>query len=148
LLTEIAQIGAGAAIVPSLIFVGVQVHHATQAVKASSSQAHATMYQALSGSIVDNFEGFAHIWRKGLTGTEALSDEELSRFYAFASSLLRFYESARIQWLRKQLDREHWQAITRQAEDLAAEPGIRQFWAARRHWHCVHFQGWFEGLFK
>jgi hypothetical protein len=147
LLTAIAQVGAAVAIVPSLIFLGLQINQATKTVKASASQAHAAMYQALSASIVDDPAGFAGIWRKGLQGSEALSDDELARFYAFTSSVLRFFESARVQRLRKQLDPEHWQAIIRQATDLAGEPGVRQFWSARRHWHCVRFQRWFESLF-
>ncbi len=147
LLTAIAQIATATAVVPSLIFVGIQVNQATRAVRASASQAHATMYQALSASIVDNPEGFARIWRMGLCGVDALSEDELARFYAFTSSVLRFFESSRVQWLRKQLDPEHWQAIVRQAQDLAAEPGVREFWSARRHWHCVQFQRWFESLF-
>ncbi len=147
-LTAIAQIAAAGAIVPSLIFVGIQVNQATKAVRASSSQAHAAMYQALSASLVNDPDGFVRIWRKGQHGTASLSDDELVRFYAFTSSVLRFFESARIQWLRKQLDREHWQAIVHQAQDLAGEPGVRDFWAARRHWHCVHFQRLFESLFQ
>ena len=147
MLTAIAQISTAVAIVPSLIFLGIQINQATRAVKASASQAHAAMYHALSASIVDNPQGFARIWRKGLRGADALSDEELARFYAFTSSVLRFFESARVQWLRKQLDLEHWRAIERQAQTLAAEPGVRAFWSARRHWHCVHFQRWFESLF-
>ncbi len=146
-LTAIAQISTAVAIVPSLIFLGIQVNQATRAVKASASQAHAAMYQALSASIVDDPEGFAKIWRKGLRASASLSDDELARFYAFTSSLLRFFESARVQRLRNQLDLEHWRAIERQAQDLAAEPGVREFWSARRHWHCVHFQRWFESLF-
>ena len=146
LLTEIAQIAAALAIVPSLIFVGIQLHQATLAVKASSSQAHAAMYQALNAGIVDNVDGFAKVWRTGLHGTEALTEDERARFYAFTSSQLRFFESARVQWLRKQLDQEHWRAVARQAQELASEPGVQEFWTRRRHWHCVNFQGWFDSL--
>jgi hypothetical protein len=147
-LSAIAQIATAVAVVPSLIFVGIQLNLATKAVKASSSQAHTAMFHALSASIVENPSGFARIWRDGLSGTEALSDEDLVRFFAFISSLLRFFESARIQWLRKQLDQEHWRAIERQAENLAGEPGVQQFWAARRHWHCSQFQSWFNALIE
>ena len=147
LLSVIAQVCTAAAIVPSLIFVGLQINQATRAVRSSASQAHAATYQALSAGIVDNFGDFARIWRKGLQGTDGLSEDDVARFYAFTSGLLRFFRSARVQWLHRQLDQEHWLAITRQAQDLAAEPGVREFWAARRHWHCAHFQRWFESLF-
>ena len=144
--SAIAQILAAAVGVPSLIFVGVQLSQATKAVRAASSQAHSATYHALTESIVDNSTGFAAIWEKGLRGTQDLSSEERIRFFAFISSLLRFVESARIQWLRKQLYREHWRAIDGQARFLAAQPGVREFWDERRDWHCVQFQRWFDSM--
>lgn len=53
--------------------------------------------------------------------------------------MLRFFESARTQRLRDQLDQD-WQAIERQPKDLAAEPGVRAFWEARRPRYCIHFR--------
>jgi hypothetical protein len=147
-LSAIAQILAAAVGIPSLIFVGVQLNLATKAVRASSSQAHAAMYHALSESIVDNSTGFVAIWREGLSGTGGLSEEDRVRFFAFISSLLRFFESARIQWNRKQLYPEHWRAIEKQAEYLAAQHGVGEFWQERRHWHCREFQGWFNALIE
>ena len=146
LVTAIAQLASAAAIVPSLVFVGLQINHASKAVKASASHAHAATYHAVSAAIVDNHDRFAEIWRKGLRATDTLTEGERVRFFAF-DSMLRFFDAARIQRLRDQLDQEHWQAIERQAKDLAAEPGVRAFWEARRHWHCTHFQRWFESLF-
>jgi hypothetical protein len=144
--SAIAQIVGAVVGIPLLIFVGIQLRLATKAVRASSSQAHAATFHALSASIFDNANGFAGIWRQGLRGTAGLSEEERVRFFAFVSSLLRFFESARIQWLRGQLDEEHWRAIERQAEQLAKEPGVREFWHERRHWHGRNFQDWFNAL--
>src|ERR1700748_205461 len=95
-----SQILAAFVGIPSLIFVGIQVNLMTKTVKDTSSQAHSAMYHSLSAAIVDNSTGFAGIWQKGLRGLETLSDEERARFLAFVGSLFRFFESARIQWLR------------------------------------------------
>jgi hypothetical protein len=134
--------------IPSLIFVGIQLRLAARAVRAASSQAHTMTYFALSDSLIENSNGFVSTWNEGLGGTENPSCEERVRFFAFISSLLRFFASERIQWLRKQLYREHWRAIERQAEFLAAQPGVREFWSERRHWHCVEFQSWFDALIE
>jgi hypothetical protein len=144
--SAIAQILGAVVGIPSLIFVGIQLFLATKAVRASSSQAHSATYHELSASIIQDQNGFANIWREGLGGAEGLSDEERVRFFAFVSSLLRFFESARIQWRRKQLYREHWRAIDQQARFLAAQPGVREFWNERQHWHCREFQRWFGSL--
>jgi hypothetical protein len=105
--------------------VGIQLYLATKAVRASSSQAHTATYHELRASIFDNANGLAMIWQEGLSGTGGLSVEERVRFFAFVSSLLRFYESARIQWRRKQLYREHWRAIDQQAKYLRHSPACR-----------------------
>jgi len=122
--SAVAQILASFVGIPSLIFVGIQVNLMTKTVKASSSQAHAATYHSLSAAIADNSTGFAGIWQRGLGGTDALSSDERVRFVVFVGSLFRFIESARIQWLRKQLYREHWRGIEQQALFLAKQPGI------------------------
>jgi hypothetical protein len=144
--SAVAQILAAVVGIPSLIFVGIQLYLATKAVRASSSQAHSATYHELSASIFENSNGFAGIWAAGLGGTERLSKEDRTRFFAFVSSLLRFFESARIQWRRRQLYREHWRASEQQAQYLAAQPGVREFWHERQHWHCLEFQRWFGEL--
>ena len=73
LVTAIAQLASAAAIVPSLVFVGLQINNAGKAVKASASQAHAATYHAVSAAIVDNHDGFAEIRRKGLLRLRAHS---------------------------------------------------------------------------
>lgn len=144
--SAISQILAAFVGIPSLIFVGIQVNLMTKTVRASSSQAHSAMYHSLSAAIVDNSTGFASIWQRGLRGIDALSDEERARFIAFVGSLFRFFESARIQWLRRQLYREHWRGIEQQAGFLAKQTGIQDFWRERRDWHCIEFQRWFSSL--
>jgi hypothetical protein len=146
--SAIAQILGALVGIPSLIFVAIQLFLATKAVRAASSQAHSATYHELSASIIHDQNGFAKIWREGLGKPERLSDEERVRFFAFVSSLLRFFESARIQWRRKQLYREHWRAIDQQARYLAAQLGVREFWDERQDWHCLEFQRWFSSLME
>jgi hypothetical protein len=38
---------------------------------------------------------------------DSLTDDERVRFCAFAGATLRFFEGARLQWRRGQLDNEH-----------------------------------------
>ena len=134
------------AVFASLIFVGVQIGHANKTARAASSQAHSAMYHSLIGSLINNDGGFATVWRKALTGLDNLTEDEEVRFFAFASALFRFFESSRVQWLRGQLDDEHWRSIEQQAMIASAQPGLKAFWGIRRNWHCDAFQQWFEAL--
>ena len=143
----LAQIISAIAVFASLVFVGLQVNQATKAVRASSSQAHSAMYHAITTSLVDD-GAFAMIWRKGLGDLNTLTDDEQVRFFAFCSASFRFFEASRLQWLRGQLDDEHWHTIEQHAVSLAAWPGIHDFWKIRCHWHCEAFRSWFESLPK
>ncbi len=141
----LAQIVSAVAVIASLIFVGVQLRQTSRTVRASSSQAHSHMYHAIIASLIDDGE-FARIWRRALIDPESIGDDEMVRFLAFASTLFRFYESSRVQWLKRLLDDEHWHTIERQACDLSTQPGIHHWWALRRSWHSADFRSWFEHL--
>jgi hypothetical protein len=143
--SALAQIVSALAVFASLVFVGAQIRQNTKAVRASSSQAHSAMYHSLTDNIV-NGDGFAGVWRKALRNLDDVDEDELVRFFSFASASFRFFESSRVQWLRGQLDDEHWHTIEQHARALAANPGIQTFWRLRRHWHCPAFQQWFDSL--
>jgi hypothetical protein len=141
----LAQIISAVVVVASLVFVGLQLRQNTKAVRASTSQAHSAMYHDIIASLIDNGE-FAQIWRKGLADLANLSADEQVRFVAFASTLFRFYESSHVQWLRGQLDKEHWHTIVQQAATLSGQTGIKGWWKLRKSWHSEAFQAWFEAL--
>ena len=144
-LSSLSQIISAFAVVASLVFVGIQLHHATKAVRASTSQAHSANYYALNASIIGDGE-LARIWRESLADFDSQDPDAKVRFVALASSIFRFYESSRAQWLRGQLDPEHWQMIERQATSFAPQPGIKSWWTLRRQWHSAEFRSWFEAL--
>ncbi|MGQ0659349.1 hypothetical protein [Sphingosinicella sp.] len=141
----LAQIISAVAVIASLLFVAVQLRQATKSVRASTSLAHSAMYHSLNASVIEDAE-FARIWRESLADPDAGTGDERVRFFAFVSSVFRFYESSRVQWLNGQLDEEHWQTIESQATSFAAQPGVKAWWTLRRHWHSDEFRRWFEGL--
>ncbi len=141
----VAQIVSAIAVVASLVFVGFQLRHATAAIRATSSQAHSSLYTDLVQSIIDNAD-FARTWSIGITDPKSLSQEEWVRFVAYASALFRLYESSRVQWLNGRLDEEHWHTIERQAADFGHLPGLQSAWDLRAHWYSPEFRAWFEGL--
>jgi hypothetical protein len=98
-LSFLSQIISAGAVVASLVFVGVQLHHALRAVRGSASQAHSALCYAINASIVTNGE-LARIWRESLADFDSQGPDEKVRFVALASSIFRFYESSRAQWLR------------------------------------------------
>jgi hypothetical protein len=141
----VAQIVSALTIIASLIFVGIQVRQATSALRNSSSQSHSAIYTQIISTVIENAD-YASIWRRGLIDPASLNDDEWVRFVAYTSGMFRFYESSRVQWLRGNLDDEHWQNIEQQIRTLGAQPGVRAWWKLRGHWHSKAFRSWFEGL--
>ena len=141
----VAQIISAIAVIGSLIFVGFQLTKATAAIRATSSQAHSSLYTDLVQSIIDNAD-FARLWSIGLMSPDQLNEEEWVRFVAYASALFRLYESSRVQWLNGRLDEEHWHTIERQAADFGHLPGLHAAWKLRCHWYSPEFIAWFDGL--
>lgn len=141
----VAQIVSAIAVVASLVFVGIQLRHATAAIRATSSQAHSSLYTDLVQSIIDNAD-FARAWSIGINDPKKLSEEEWVRFVAYASALFRLYESSRVQWLNGRLDEEHWHTIERQAADFGHLPGLQSAWELRSHWYSPEFRAWFDAL--
>lgn len=144
-LSFIAQIISAVAVIASLIFVGFQLHQATSAIRATSSQAHSSLYTELVRSIIDNAD-FARTWAVGLSKPKELDEAEWVRFVAYASALFRLYESSRVQWLNGRLDDEHWHTIERQAVDFGHLPGLQLAGGLRSHWYSPEFRAWFDGL--
>lgn len=141
----VAQIVSAIAVIASLIFVGFQLRRATSAIRASSSQAHSSLYTDLVQSVIDNAD-FARIWSIGIKDPNAVKPDEWVRFVAYASALFRLYESSRVQWLNGRLDEEHWHTIERQAADFRHLPGMQVAWRLRGHWYSPEFRAWFESL--
>jgi len=141
----IGQLIGAVGVIASLIFVGIQLHHSTLAVRGAASQAYSALYYEINSSIISSGE-LARIWRESLADFDSRDADDKVRFIALASSIFRFYESSRAQWLRGQLDHEHWNMVERQATTFASQPGIRSWWKLRRQWHSAPFREWYETL--
>lgn len=141
----LSQIISAVAVVASLVFVGIQLHHGARAVRGSASQAHSALYYEINASIIGDGE-LARIWRESLEDFDSQTPDAKVRFIALASSIFRFYESSRALWRLGQLDDEHWQMIERQATSFASQPGIKSWWKLRRQWHSAEFCDWYEAL--
>ncbi len=102
----VSQVIGSLAVIGSLVFVGVQLRQNTRAVRASTSQAHSTMYHEIVASVIESGE-VANIWRRGLAQPDSLGPDELVRFIAFASSFFRFYEASYVRERRQRRNRSH-----------------------------------------
>lgn len=141
----ISQIVAAVALVASLAFVGIQLRQNTKSLHAATSTAHTQLLIQL-GLFAGGTDDAAHIWKAGLQGLDQLNENERVRFTVFLSTLMRFFEASRVQWLHGQLDKEHWHSVEQQVKGLATQPGVKAWWRVRSHWHSEEFRNWFESI--
>jgi hypothetical protein len=147
-LSDLASLGSfvsGAAIVASLIFLGLQMRQNTRAVVASASQAHVAEMQAILHPIVLE-KDVARFWYFGMADLSALDDVDRARFVLICAGLFRFFDAARLQWESRLLSADHWHATEIMVRDIIGNPGVRMAWEMRRHWHSAEFQNWVDSL--
>ena len=149
-LSELASVGSfvsGVAVLASLIFVAVQMRQNTQAVRAATSQAESLIYWQINQIVVTHGD-VARLWRCGCADPKSLTDDEWVRYVSFLSSAFRVFEGAQLERRKGLLDKEHWDSLVAVMTDFASQPGVKAFWALRRHRQSMEFQRWFEVLLK
>jgi integrase len=149
-LSNLASIGncvGGVAVLISLIFVAAQIRQNTRAVRAATSQEESSIYWQVNQILVTHAD-VAKLWSNGCADPKDLTDDEWVRYVALLTGMFRVCEGARLEWQRGQLDDKHWRSLEAEMIDVASQPGVRAYWAVRRHRQSAAFRSWFEPLLR
>ncbi len=131
-LANIAEIGAAALLIVSLIYVGIQIKQNTKATEISTSHAFIDTFSETVLEICRRKE-FTDIYWRGLSGLSNLQGSEVAAFGAWTISTFRTWESFYYQWQEGVFDDRLWAGYKIQFCDLFGYPGIQEFWTLRRH---------------
>ncbi len=142
-LSDTAQILAAIAVIPSLIFVGLQMRQNTRAVRASMSQAHANDFQEIIGRIYES-EALTRIYLKGAFHPEQLDETERVRFMLMLAGQFRFFDASYAQYREGQLAEVHWRSIEKMILATYGVPGQRFWWDRRKDTLSDAFRAWYE----
>lgn len=142
-ISDISQILAAIAVIPSLIFVGLQMRQNTRAVRATMSQAHANGYQEIIGRIYES-EALTRIYLKGSFHPEQLDATESVRFMLMLASVFRFLDASYAQYREGQLPEMHWRSIEKMILATTGTPGQRLWWERRKDTLSDAFRAWYE----
>lgn len=142
-ISDIAQILAAIAVIPSLIFVGLQMRQNTRAVRAATSQAHASTYLDVMRSIGDS-EEVSRIMMVGVYSPEKLSDTDMFRFMILLATQFRFFDASYTQYRDGQLDEAHWRSIEQMILNNNGAPGYRIWWELRKNTLSGAFCAWYD----
>lgn len=140
---NIAEIAGTAAVVISLIFVGVQINQNTVATRAAASQAvhgsFATWYANSQGD-----PALLSVSIKGMRDYKALNGSEKAQFIAHFMAFSLSTQDAYYKWREGSLDPELWRSWEFVSMNFFSTPGGRAFWDERGYLFAQSFQNFIE----
>ena len=147
-LAYLSQIAAGAAVVASLLFVGVQVRQFTDAMAAQTRQHVASSWFIIAQLVSDNADAFG----AGLTSENAgfadLSPEDRLKFVSVIFALYKHYENIFLEYRAGRIDEATWAPWSTHMLIYFHQPGVQSWWAIRKHSFALAFQAYLEGSQK
>ena len=134
----VAEIIGAITIIASLIYVGRQVQQNTEMMQVNASQSFVELYNTYTNNLASDSD-VADFWTRGIKDFDSLNDIEQARFSALAGQCTRMFESTYIQFRHGALDIDVWEGFKLAIQDVMSQPGIRKWWAHRKHWHSARF---------
>lgn len=121
----------GAAIIVSLIYVGIQIKQSTAASRAATYQAFSQQYSShmLPLQNVD----FRGIFVRGLGDLDSLEADEQVAFFSYLNGVLRMFEAFYLQQQEGTFDSDIYDPWGAQLVDLFGNTGVQKYWMIRRH---------------
>ncbi|PYK86034.1 MAG: hypothetical protein DMF47_08065 [Verrucomicrobia bacterium] len=141
----LGQIIAAVAVIPSVVYLAIQIRNQNKESRRASANVFILHWSDLRKSMSDNGD-LAAIHLRGLQSFDELDSVSklrfgsgLGRLFLLSEGLYRFY-------LGGALDPELWGTFERATADLAAYPGVQEWWSTRRHWHTDGFRALVEQM--
>jgi len=138
----LGEMVGGAAIIVSLLYVGLQIRHSTNATRSATSQAFSAQYSEIMLRLT-SIEFSAVVW-KALPGVSNLKDQEIPAFMGFMGAIIRMYETFYFENLEGRFDSKTFVSWTTQLIDLFGNQGARDYWKLRKHNFSPDFVAYVE----
>lgn len=148
-LKDIAELVGLAAIVLSLVFVGLEIRQSAAATRGATQQALADSAREASEALATDLET-AELTLRFLSADDwsGFSDSERFRVVLLFTSMLRVYENAHYQWREGNLAPEVWAGWDVSMRGTAPLPGLVKYWNERRDYFDENFRSYFEEMMK
>ena len=145
MLSAIGQICAALLVIPSLIYLAVQIREQNKERRRAGVNILTVQWSELVKAVQDSDE-FAMLFLQGVQSFNGLHAPSKLRFSAFFTRLVRNCEGMFIYYRDGALDKPLWDEVERTLSDYFAYPGVREWWATRRHWVTDEFRGVVEAI--
>jgi len=144
---NLAEIIGNAAIILSLVFVGLQISDNTREMRSAAAHNATVSLQAWYVEVGTN-EQAAKVFRKGMSDPDALSKDEAVQFLMNVHSALIAYQSVYFLGTEGTLDAALYQAMFATMGASVPTPGFQWYWQQRRYSFTPEFQQYVEQQIK
>ena len=143
----IGQVAAAVGLVPSLIYLAIQIREQNRANRRASLDLHSTQQIELIRAINESPD-FGFIYLRGLHDFESLDPVSRLRFGAYLMRVFRYWDGIYFHYTDGAMPSPFWQSVKRQMQDVVAYPGVQTWWASRKHWYTDEFNRLIAGMIE
>src|ERR1700747_3506827 len=145
MLSAIGQLVAAIGVIPSLIYLAVQIRGQNKERRRAGINILTAQWSELVRSAQDSRE-FAVLFLSGVRSFHDLDALDKLRFSAFFTRFTRNCEGMFIYYRDGALEKALWDGVERTITDYFAYPGVKEWWATRKHWLSNDFRAVVEAI--
>jgi hypothetical protein len=145
MLSAIGQAVAAIGVMPSLIYLAVQIREQNKERRRAGINILTAQWSELVKTAQESRE-FAELFLQGMRCFHDLDPPDKLRFSAFFTRFTRNCEGVFIYYRDGALEKALWGAVERTMSDYFAYPGVREWWATRKHWLTDEFRAVVEAI--
>jgi hypothetical protein len=139
MVSAIGQAVAAVAVIPSLIYVAVQIREQNKERRRAGINILTAQWSDLVRSAQESRD-FAVTFLQGMRSFEGLDAPDKLMFSAFFTRYTRNCEGMFIYYRDGALEKALWDEVERTMNDYFAYPGVREWWSTRKHWLTDEFR--------
>ena len=145
MLSAIGQLVAAVGVIPSLIYLAIQIREQNKERRRAGINVLTAQWSDLVKSAQESRD-FAALFLQGVRSFHDLDAPDKLRFSAFFTRVTRNCEGMFIYYRDGALEKALWEEVERTMIDYFAYPGVREWWATRKHWLTDEFRAVVETI--
>jgi hypothetical protein len=145
MLSAIGQVVAAIGVIPSLIYLGVQIRDQNKERRRAGINILTAQWSDLVKTGQESRE-FAAFFLRGIRSFQSLDAPDKLRFSSFFTRYIRNCGGMFIYYRDGALEKALWDEVERTMNDYFAYPGVREWWNTRKHWLTDEFRGVVEAI--
>ena len=145
MLSAIGLVVAAIGVIISLIYLAVQIREQNKERRRAGINILTAQWNELVKSAQESRE-FAVLFLQGVRCFHDLDGPDKLSFSAFFTRFTRNCEGMFIYYRDGALEKALWDGVERTMSDYFAYPGVREWWATRKHWLTDEFRAVVEAI--